>query len=679
MPRTNACAMTSWWTGGAVVAAALPLLLLAPACDDDAEVDDDDSAVEDPWECVIPEEETEPEYTNVVGCWDDFDKVGARPLDGSIPGAVSAKTVIDQASDNTLYFQNSEIYEMHYYFCFEHLNGDGLPPIGDISTFNATEYYSPSRRFILGAVTYYEEPATWTYEISPYDTASAEMIETAFTLIKENAYFGDDLYFHPTSSTVEAVAEDLPDWIPVITTDELFEDITYQPLNLGESYGQLRFFTSEELQTEYVGPRDVVVLDKVPNDISVVAGLMTAELQTPLSHVNVLSQNRGTPNMALRGAFDNEDLRALEDGWVHFVVDAFEYVVEEATQAEADAWWEEHAPEPVNIPEMDLSVTELAHVETLDPTDVSAYGAKTCNYGVLYNIGDPVPVRPGFGIPFYYYVQFMEDNGFADQVAALMADDQFNNDPSYREEALTALREAMIAAPIDPTLETMVIDKLNSEYPGTRMRFRSSTNAEDLETYSGAGLYTSMSGDPSDPERPVDLAIKTVWAAIWNFRAFEERTYNSIPHDGVGMAVLVHPSYIDEEANGVALTNNIFDETQPGFYINVQVGEYSVVEPEFGVTVDAFLYYYYYPGQPITYFSYSNLTPSGTTVLTSAQIYELGQALDAIHTAFVDWYYNAGTFYAMDVEFKFDDLDSGGEPTLWVKQARPHPGWAADD
>ena len=29
----------------------------------------------------------------------------------------------------------------------------------------------------------------------------------------------------------------------------------------------------------------------------------------------------------------------------------------------------------------------------------------------------------------------------------------------------------------------------------------------------------------------------------------------------------------------------------------------------------------------------------------------------------------------MDVEFKFDDLDSGDEPTLWVKQARPYPGF----
>ncbi|MDP7110348.1 MAG: hypothetical protein QGH45_00220, partial [Myxococcota bacterium] len=65
------------------------------------------------------------------------------------------------------------------------------------------------------------------------------------------------------------------------------------------------------------------------------------------------------------------------------------------------------------------------------------------------------------------------------------------------------------------------------------------------------------------------------------------------------------------------------------------------------------------------------------TVLTTSQTYDLGRALDAIQEHFREYYYEPPAFYAMDVEFKFDDLDSGDEPTLWVKQARPHPGWSA--
>ena len=670
--------------------AASAMLLCAPGCtgdddDDDDQADDDDDDVV--WECVLEEGATVEDnpYLEMVGCADpDFEIIGSRPLDASIPGAVSAKTVVDQADENHLYFTNSNTYPMHYEFCFEHLNGNGLPPVGDMGTFNGIEYYSPTRRFLLGAVTLYEEPNKWVYEIAPYDAASPEMVETSFEKIMNASFFGEDLYFHPTSTNVEAMAESLPEWIPVITTEELFEGITYQPLNLGESYGQLRFFTAEELMNEYVGPRDVVILDSVPNDISVVAGLVTAELQTPLSHVNVLSQNRGTPNMALRGAYDNEDLRALADGWVRFKVDAFEWIIEECTQEEADEWWAENAPDPVIVPEMDLGVTDLADVATLDPTDVVAYGGKTSNYGTLYNITS-IQVPQAFGIPFYYYDQFMVQNGYYDVVNALLAEDEFNSNPTYREEALAALRETIVTeGVVDPATLALVEARMielhaaDTAFPNTRMRFRSSTNAEDLATYSGAGLYTSCSGDYNDPERPIDVAMKTTWAALWNFRAFEERSYNSIPHLDVGMSLLVHHSFSDEEANGVALTANIFDETQPGFYINTQAGGFSVVLPDPGVTVDAFLYYYYYPGQPITYFSYSNLTPNGTTVLDTAETYELGVALDAIHQEFVSWYYTPGSFYAMDVEFKFDDLYTGDDPSLWVKQARPHPGWAGE-
>lgn len=671
---------------GLLVAAAL-VALAAVGCP----TDDPDPPPLDPgkqWECIIPEGKYTA-YREQIGCREDFYVLASQPLDSSIPGARSAKTVIDQADGNRLYFQNSNTFQIHYEFASEYLSGDGLPPVGDIGLFNQTEYYSPSRRFLLGALTIYEEPDIFVYEIAPYDAASPEMVVTAFELIRENTYIGKELLFHPTSMNIEMMAEDLPPSVPVITTEELFEGIDYQPLNLGESYGQLRFFTAEELLTEYVSPRDVVVLDQVPNDISVVAGLITSEMQTPLSHVNVLSQNRGTPNMALKGAFDNEDLRALDMEWVYFEVDAFDWEVTLSTKELADEWWEDHKPPPVTVPDLDLSVREFVDIELLTWEDVPAFGGKAANYGEMATIED-MPSPKAFGIPVYFYKQFEEQNGFDVQIAEMLEDEEFLSNPAVRDQALEDLREAMKAAPVDPIFEMALMLKLEYDYPGERMRFRSSTNAEDLAGFSGAGLYTSWTGDPNDPTRPVLDAVRTVWAALWNFRAFEERTYNGIDHQGVAMALLVHHSFPDEEANGVALTNNMFDETQPGFYINVQYGEASVVLPDPGITVDSFLYYYYYPGQPMTYFQYSNLTPPGETVLTAAQAYELGKALDAIQKHFIPIYGTTpGQFFAMDVEFKFDDdcfpqhpeypdCPPDGEPLLWVKQARPHPGWAGE-
>ena len=384
--------------------------------------------------------------------------------------------------------------------------------------------------------------------------------------------------------------------------------------------------------------------------------------------------------MALRGAFQNEDLRALEGEWVRLEVNATNYTVEKASQADADAWWEANRPDAVQVPGLDETVTELIDVEDAVDLDsmplkdavkaaTRAVGGKAAHYGVLRTI-EGMPTPPGFAVPVYYYQWFMQDNGFTARVEGLLADETFQNDPSTRDTALQELRNDMQTTPLDPALLTALEEKLNSEYAGIRMRFRSSTNAEDLDGFTGAGLYTSKSGDPNDPTSPVQDAVREVWSSVWNFRAFEERSYRSIDHLSVAMALLVHRSFPDEEANGVALTNNPFDPSgfEPAFYINVQVGEVSVVQPPAGVTTESMLYYFDRANQPVTYLSKSSLVTD--TVLTSAQLFELGTALSRLQQTFAPAYGEGQAWWAMDVEFKFDG-EPGEEPALFVKQARP--------
>ena len=147
------------------------------------------------------------------------------------------------------------------------------------------------------------------------------------------------------------------------------------------------------------------------------------------------------------------------------------------------------------------------------------------------------------------------------------------------------------------------------------------------------------------------------------------------------MALLVHRNFPDEEANGVAVTANPFDATgvDPAFYVNVQKGgDVEVVAPPAGVQSDQFLYSFNEPNQPITFLYHSSLVPTGNTVLTTAQTYELGVALNAIHEKFSEAYGpKAGVtgWYAMDTEFKFDnDEDPSAPAKLYIKQARPYPG-----
>lgn len=665
----------------------------------DAEVDEDavaaDAQIEadvveaDEGICLLTPDDPEPDFVEEIGCRGDHEAVAAPPLVASIPGVRSSKTVVDRIDESHLYFQNSRRYPIHWDFASAHLSGQGLPIVPPLGQFNQSEYYSPDRRFILGALNFYEGPRVWAYEIAPYDAASAALIEAAFDLIRESLYVGDALRFHPTSDNVAREAERLPEDIPIVTTDELYEGIIYQPLNLATSIGQLRFFSTMELETRYLSFRDIAVLETVPNDLSVCVGTITDQFQTPLSHINVLAQNRGTPNMGLRGAFQDPTLRALEGRWVELTVGASEYTIREVTEAEADAWWEAHRPDEIVIPSADLSITDLRDIEeVLDveglgleaalAASIPAFGGKASHYGAFPHMELPIPYPKAFVVPIYYYDQFMRQNGFDARVEAMLEDPAFQSDPAIRADTLDALRDDMKAAPVDPDTLALLTAKLEAEYAGVRMKFRSTTNCEDLEGFTGAGLYQSAVGDPNNPSRPYDKALRKVWSSIWRLRAFEERAYRGIEHRNVGMAVLIHRSFPTEDSNGVAVTANIFDPSgiEPGYYINVQAGDVSVVEPQAGVTSDQFVYHYDMPGQPIVYLGHSSEVPAGENVLTRVEVAELAEALSAIHAYFAPLYgpNTPDHFYAMDIEFKFDSTGPSGTSDLVIKQARPYPG-----
>jgi pyruvate,water dikinase len=634
-----------------------------------------------------------PDFVQHVGCRADFDALASEPLDATLPGARSLKVVMDRANGNALYFQNSQKYKIHFDFVAANLSGKGLPTVTSLAEFNRTEYFSSDRRFLLGAVTYYEGPNAWVLEMAPYDTGSAAMFESFYNAIRKAAYFGPALAFHPTSQAIEIEAKNFSSDVRVKTTEALYADIDYQPLNLGEAIGRLRFVNASALDATYVGFRDIVVLDRVPNDISVVAGLITEEFQTPLSHVNVLAQNRHTPNMGLRKATSSTTLRALDGQWVKLTVGAFGWTVVAVSQAEADAFWEAHKPKAVTLPALNLEVKDLLDIERVTPvavetqptkaeiqSAVTAFGAKAANYSILARMAE-VPHRKAFAIPVYYYAQFMQQNGFFDQVDALLADPDFASKPEVRDAKLADLRAKMLLAPLDADFQTLLKAKLAADYPGSTMRFRSSTNAEDLDGFPCAGCYDSHTGDPADWDGDLLRAIRKTWATVWKFRTFEERSYHSIDHKAVAMALLVHHNFPDEEANGVAVTANPFDPSglEPGLYVNVQWGgDAEVVAPPPGVTSDSFIYEFTFPGQPVIYLTHSNLIPPNTTVLNREQIFALGTALDAIHTRFAKAYGpppGESAWYAMDCEFKFDG-DPGETPKLFIKQARPYPGRA---
>lgn len=640
--------------------------------------------------CQVADPTMGPDSLRRVQCAADFNALASAPLDTTLPGARSVKVVYDRTTGN-LYFQHSQRYPIHYRFVSSHLSGNGMPVVPSLSVFNTTEYFSPDRRFILAAVTHYEGPGVWALEFSPYDTAPAAMISTLYEAVRGAAFFGPALAVHPTSDAAAVTARSLPAGTRLVTTDQIYARTEYQPLTIATSFGRLRFSTANELSTRFLSAEDIVVLDEAPNDISVVQGLITETFQTPLSHINVLSQNRRTPNMGLRGAMTNARLRALEGRVVQLAVTADAWTVREATQAEAEAYWAEHRPEAVTLPPLDLSAQAVVDVEAVTPEPTGAqtlrgnliestraYGGKSAQYSVLARTPG-VPMRPAFAVPVYFYDRFMRDNGLYDRLAALQADERFRTDSAYRAGRLGEFHDAMMAGAVDEALQAQLREKIRTGFPDGPLRFRTSTNSEDLDGFPCAGCYESHTGDPANWGNLLN-AIRETYASAWSYRTYEERSYYGVDHRSVGMGLLVHYNFPEEDANGVAVTANPFDESglDPALYVNVQFGgEVEVVHPRPGVTSDQFLHYFSQPGQPVTYLARSNLVPAGFTVLTPTQVHELGTALTAIHQRFSAAYGPAAGntgWYAMDVEFKFDRGGTAEPARLVIKQARPYPG-----
>jgi len=609
-----------------------------------------------------------PRYLHELVCPRAFSSVATTPDTSLFANASSVKFVIDLQDDDATYFMDGVRYDLHFTFCSEELDKPGFDPVGTHREFNERQYRGSDRRFLLGTVTYYGDQGVVAMEFATGDAITAPQVLFAYRHIVPLLYFGDALIYRPISLDHERAArEELEGELPIIYTEDLYAGITYQPLNGGESYGYLRLVGAGSV--DGLRPTDIAVLTEAPNDIPPVAGVVTESFQTPLSHVNILSKNRGTPNMALRGVFSAPDFVALADKLVRLRVERQRYVLEAASLTEAEAYWDSIRPTETFVPPLDLTVGGLPDLNTLDLTAIPAIGAKASHMAEMTHIDPPVPLpdRP-FAVPFVHYREHMHRNHLDERVEAMLSDARFMDDPVWRARELALLREAIETASIDRDLVASLYAKVGARWGDRKVRFRSSTNSEDLANFNGAGLYVSYSGQTSGG-RPLEDAARKVWASLWTDAAAAERDFYRIDHRTVAMALLVHPAFVAEEANGVALTVNLFNTRRPGYYINVQAGEASVTNPGPGDVPDQFILYTWYDEPEAEYLALSNLN-GGEPVLSWPEILEMYAVLTRIHDHFKPMYFRDSRHpYGMDVEFKFE----GPERQLIIKQARPIP------
>jgi hypothetical protein len=491
----------------------------------------------------------------------DFDRLSVT-YDANTPYALPhILFVIDRKDKNRIYYVNKKRYSFHKDF----VNGTYLS-LERGREFFENNYLNPKRRFIMGTIAYQTPIKRWTFEFWEGDLIPAGQIQLAYDTI--NKTFFTPVAFKPNSLRQDEASRSLAGMQRVLQSD-IAKEQEYQPLNVAKGLGRIHIIPKLDDHVE-IGFNEILVLDEVPVQLPPVAGIITSQPSTPLSHINLLAKGWGIPNAYIKNA--KELFKQYDGWWVSFETLREKYTIKRADMDQLREYQRRQAQRlDVMKPRFDLDEKRLLDLAQQRAASSIAFGGKSANLGEVMNARLPGIVVPsGFTIPFYYYDEFIKRNSLDDVSCGLLNDQKVVHDPAYRREQLVLLRQKIEAAEFDPELRQKVLQKVSAEFAGKGLFVRSSSNSEDLPNFSGAGLYTTVPNVRGENEL-ID-AIKKVWASLWNFEAYEARERASVDHSKIFMAVLLQEG-INSESSGVMITADPFDRENRGvIYISAKRG-----------------------------------------------------------------------------------------------------------
>ncbi|MDP2274308.1 MAG: PEP/pyruvate-binding domain-containing protein [Archangium sp.] len=402
--------------------------------------------------------------------------------------------------------------------------------------------------------------------------------------------------------------------------------------NGGLTAGRLRIIRSGE---SFAGtnPNDILVLEDVPDFLPPAAGVITAVPQTPLAHFNLLARNRGIPNAYRGGLLEDQELEDFARLRTPVVLKATvpgELIIKPISEAQLTQWLQLQSKSPVAVQQVDVNTLPYSQdLRSLRLEDAGALrpsiGGKATGYLALLAVTPDATPDQLEAITIRSYAEHLAP--FRPRIEAMLLAYEFGADARIRYLALEGetrfrsshprdetflaeflnshgagnvlgdlaraggLKDELRAAPIAPaTLATLTaaLTARFGHYAVTQgLRFRSSSTAEDVEGFNGAGLYDSNTGyldaaaqpDAGDRKKTVEYALKKTWASYWSFEAFEERAFEKVDHLSGNMAVVVHANFDDphETSNGVFLLT--LQGTAATLELNVQAGALSVTNP----------------------------------------------------------------------------------------------------
>jgi len=637
----------------------------------------------------------------------------------SDPGWVKFTILLDPYDPNVVYFQDSKRYAFHYNFAVELLTPFiGMTP----QQFDEATLYEEDQQAVLGAVIMppnagWPEPFPYPeygIQFVRYDPYTKEEVAELFNIVKSRVQADPSVqaFYFPAYEQI-GTAEANREWfesqgIPIGSASR------WAPGNAcyssGWALGKLKYFDGDNIQEAYLAgllePNDILLTDGVPAEVPFVAGIISLSPSTPNSHVAILAKTFGVPFVHLALAEDAERAWGLVghrivlcafEGWYELdirLIDV-EGVLDEQNIEEILSLKE---PPALEISAMADYGAYGASTEGLLPSDTKYFGGKAANFGIL-RVAMPgnCPVAAAFS--FRLWKEFLDqqlvthktlreeinsrlaDYTYPPSDMAALADDLSYIRDMFRDKYFTSFTHSQENAVI-----SILQDPRYGFEANRNIRFRSSTNVEDCNYFTGAGLYDSFSGCLADDldgnesgpcicdanetnERGVFRAIRRVFASFYNDNAFLERLRYGVNEADVGMALLVHHSTPDEFelANGVATAEKWYGSDWE-IKLVTQLGAVSVANPQDGsIPEEVDVYYSSYGIYPALVRG-SNLVPLGATVLDWQDEYiELARLLAAAAQQFEKL--TGKTKYTLDFEYK----KVAPEGKLIVKQVREIP------
>jgi pyruvate phosphate dikinase-like enzyme len=529
----------------------------------------------------------------------------------TVAGYLYVKLVLDQET-STVHLIDGADRMLHVQYVGERILGMTRAELArNLDAFNDSVYRADDRRFLLGTLALHDRPEYggrfFSLETVEVDTMGPDLLTSFYRTVRALVDDTIPVLLKPANHLQESFLAAVPtDDLPRILAHELYSTAPYVPLNPGTTVGRLRLFKSEadyRSTTDPVRWHDILVMERMPDDIPRVSGLINARHTTPLSHTNVLAAGWGIPNSIQQGAL--EAFADLDGTWVELTVDqaAPEPALRQVSRPDAIDAGPPWATTQIDIGKPDLALAQILPLENLRATDAHRFGTKAANLGELtavlrdgspYWLGfyeAPRPPRPhlleylarhlnvtgtdvgelshaahrmvkehvvvprGIALPFALQQQFLESSPAIQQTIGKL---KMALALGGEIDTLCAeLGDLIRNTPLPDDLRTLIEDAVLRYLTGAgRVVVRSSSNAEDLIGFSAAGIYESVP-EVESIEDVID-AIQRVWASLVTTRGVLLRDEAGIGLAECFMGVVIQQQ-LDGALGGVMVTTNPLD------------------------------------------------------------------------------------------------------------------------